>query len=101
TFSTRAPVSRRADGREPLQAEQDAPTGAPLPGPGETAPPPTPSGGALLAKPPVRKVAKDLDVDLGSLIGSGPGGVVTRDDVTAASKRAEPAEQIATLPVEP
>jgi pyruvate dehydrogenase E2 component (dihydrolipoamide acetyltransferase) len=94
SFSTRDPVSRRADHREPLQAEQDAPTGAPLPGPGETAPAPTPSGGAVLAKPPVRKLAKDLGVDLGSLVGSGPGGVITRDDVTAASKRAEPAEEI-------
>jgi pyruvate dehydrogenase E2 component (dihydrolipoamide acetyltransferase) len=101
TFSTRAPVSRRADGREPLQAELDAPTGAPLPGPGETAPAPTPSGGAVLAKPPVRKLAKDLGVDLGSLIGGGPGGVITRDDVTAASKRAEPAEEIVTTSVEP
>ena len=36
-----APVSRRADDREPLRAEQDAPTGALLPGPGETAPAPT------------------------------------------------------------
>ena len=86
TFSTHAPVSRRADDREPLQAEQDAPTGAPLPGPGETAPAATPSGGAVLAKPPVRKLAKDLGVDLGSLVGSGPGGVITRDDVTAASR---------------
>ena len=101
TFSTHAPVSRRADGREPLQAEQDAPTGAPLPGPGETPPAPTPYGGAVLAKPPVRKLAKDLGVDLGSLIGSGPGGVITRDDVTAASKPAEPAEEIGTRPVEP
>jgi 2-oxoisovalerate dehydrogenase E2 component (dihydrolipoyl transacylase) len=100
TFSTRAPVSRRADDREPLQAEQDAPTGAPLPGPGETAPAPTPSGGAVLAKPPVRKLAKDLGVDLGSLVGTGPGGVITRDDVTAASKRAEPAEEIGTPRVE-
>jgi 2-oxoisovalerate dehydrogenase E2 component (dihydrolipoyl transacylase) len=87
TFSTHAPVSRRADDREPLQAEQHAPTGAPLPGPGKTAPAPTPSGGAILAKPPVRKLAKDLGVDLGSLVGSGPGGVITRDDVTAASTR--------------
>ena len=100
TFSTRAPVSRRADDREPLQAEQDAPTGAPLPGPGETAPAPTPSGGAVLAKPPVRKLAKDLGVDLGSLVGSGPGGVITRDDVTAASKRVETAEEIGTPLVE-
>jgi 2-oxoisovalerate dehydrogenase E2 component (dihydrolipoyl transacylase) len=100
TFSTHAPVSRRADDREPLQAEQDAPTGAPLPGPGETAPAPTPTGGAVLAKPPVRKLAKDLGVDLGSLVGSGPGGVITRDDVTAASKRVETTEEIATPPVE-
>jgi 2-oxoisovalerate dehydrogenase E2 component (dihydrolipoyl transacylase) len=99
TFSTHAPVSRRADDREPLQAEQDAPTGAPLPGPGETAPAPTPSGGAVLAKPPVRKLAKDMGVDLGSLVGSGPGGVITRDDVTAASKRVETTEGIATPPV--
>jgi 2-oxoisovalerate dehydrogenase E2 component (dihydrolipoyl transacylase) len=100
TFSTHAPVSRRADDREPLQAEQDAPTGAPLPGPGETAPAATPSGGAVLAKPPVRKLAKDLGVDLGSLVGSGPGGVITRDDVTAASKRVEAAEVIGTPAVE-
>ncbi len=89
TFSTHAPVSRRADDREPLQAEQAAPTGAPLPGPGETAPAPTPSGGAVLAKPPVRKLAKDLGVDLGSLVGSGPGGVITRDDVTAVNMHAQ------------
>jgi 2-oxoisovalerate dehydrogenase E2 component (dihydrolipoyl transacylase) len=99
TFSTHAPVSRRAGDREPLPAEQDAPTGAPLPGPGESAPTPVPSGGAVLAKPPVRKLAKDLGIDLGNLVGSGPGGVITRDDVTAASKRAEAAEEIGT-PVE-
>jgi 2-oxoisovalerate dehydrogenase E2 component (dihydrolipoyl transacylase) len=103
TFSTHAPVSRRADDREPLQAEQHAPTGAPLPGPGKTAPAPTPSGGAVLAKPPVRKLAKDLGVDLGSLVGSGPGGVITRDDVTAASTRtrAEPLEAPEIMRAEP
>jgi 2-oxoisovalerate dehydrogenase E2 component (dihydrolipoyl transacylase) len=93
TFSTHAPVSRRADDREPLQAEQDAPTGAPLPSPGETGPTPVPSGGAVLAKPPVRKLAKDLGVDLADLVGSGPGGVITRDDVTVASRPTAPAEE--------
>ena len=34
-----------------------------------------------LAKPPVRKLAKDLGVDLAALVGSGDGGVVTREDV--------------------
>ncbi len=38
-----------------------------------------------LAKPPVRKLAKDLGVDLSSLAGSGPNGAVTRDDVEAAT----------------
>ena len=53
--------------------------------------PEAPTGERLraLAKPPVRKLAKDLGVDLGSLVGTGPGGVITRDDVTAASKAAE------------
>ncbi|MGI9063153.1 MAG: dihydrolipoamide acetyltransferase family protein [Pseudonocardiaceae bacterium] len=36
-----------------------------------------------LAKPPVRKLAKDLGVDLRSLTGSGEGGVITREDVRA------------------
>jgi pyruvate dehydrogenase E2 component (dihydrolipoamide acetyltransferase) len=38
-----------------------------------------------VAKPPVRKLARDLGVDLGSLAGSGPSGSITRDDVLAAS----------------
>jgi pyruvate dehydrogenase E2 component (dihydrolipoamide acetyltransferase) len=39
----------------------------------------------VLAKPPVRKLANDLGVDITSLVGSGEGGVVTREDVQAAS----------------
>jgi pyruvate dehydrogenase E2 component (dihydrolipoamide acetyltransferase) len=35
------------------------------------------------AKPPVRKLAKDLGVDLTSVGGSGPDGVITREDVRA------------------
>src|SRR5215212_48032 len=102
TFSVHAPVSRRTDDREPLQPERDAPSGAPLPGPGEAAPAPTPSGGAVLAKPPVRKLAKDLGVDLAALAGSGPGGVITRDDVMQASARtrAEPVEAPEVIPRE-
>ena len=47
-----------------------------------------------LAKPPVRKLAKDLGVDLATLTGSGEGGVVTRADVEAAAGR----EAAAPLP---
>jgi 2-oxoisovalerate dehydrogenase E2 component (dihydrolipoyl transacylase) len=38
----------------------------------------------VLAKPPVRKLAKDLGVDLRAVTPSGPQGTVTRDDVHAA-----------------
>jgi 2-oxoisovalerate dehydrogenase E2 component (dihydrolipoyl transacylase) len=45
-----------------------------------------PGQGALrpLAKPPVRKYAKDLGVDLATVTGTGPDGVITRADVDAA-----------------
>ncbi|MEH0111359.1 2-oxo acid dehydrogenase subunit E2 [Tersicoccus sp. MR15.9] len=38
-----------------------------------------------LSTPIVRKLARDLGVDLESLTGTGRGGLVTRDDVTAAA----------------
>jgi 2-oxoisovalerate dehydrogenase E2 component (dihydrolipoyl transacylase) len=41
-----------------------------------------------LAKPPVRKMAKDLGVDLTLIRGSGEGGVITRADVEAAASGA-------------
>nr|WP_202458377.1 dihydrolipoamide acetyltransferase family protein [Streptomyces sp. SID5464] len=37
-----------------------------------------------LAKPPVRKLAKDLGVDLATVVPTGPDGVITREDVHAA-----------------
>jgi 2-oxoisovalerate dehydrogenase E2 component (dihydrolipoyl transacylase) len=39
----------------------------------------------VLAKPPVRKLARDLGVDLRVIGGSGPDGTVTRSDVRAAA----------------
>ncbi|RQX09698.1 dihydrolipoamide acetyltransferase family protein [Micromonospora inaquosa] len=44
--------------------------------------------GGVLAKPPVRKLAKDLGVDLGTLTGSGPLGSITREDVQRAASGA-------------
>jgi 2-oxoisovalerate dehydrogenase E2 component (dihydrolipoyl transacylase) len=46
-----------------------------------------PGSGRLrpLAKPPVRKYAKDLGVDLATVTGSGAGGVITRADVDAVA----------------
>jgi pyruvate dehydrogenase E2 component (dihydrolipoamide acetyltransferase) len=39
------------------------------------------AGGPVLAKPPVRKLAKDLGVDLYEVTPTGPNGTVSRDDV--------------------
>ncbi len=39
----------------------------------------------VLAKPPVRKLAKDLGVDLATLEPTGPDGTVTREDVERAA----------------
>lgn len=40
--------------------------------------------GRVLAKPPARRLAKDLGIDLADVPGTGPDGVVTRTDVKAA-----------------
>ncbi|MEV4921781.1 dihydrolipoamide acetyltransferase family protein [Streptomyces roseoverticillatus] len=45
-------------------------------------------GARPLAKPPVRKLAKDLGVDLAAVIPSGADGIVTREDVHAAASAA-------------
>lgn len=47
-----------------------------------------PRAARALAKPPVRKLARDLGVDLSQLTGSGPAGSVTRADVEAAAAAA-------------
>ncbi|MFI6485012.1 dihydrolipoamide acetyltransferase family protein [Nonomuraea sp. NPDC050663] len=58
---------------------------------------------AVLAKPPVRKLAKDLGVDLTTVTGTGPHGSITRDDLRAASEappEAAPAVRTADQPRE-
>ncbi|MFF2406222.1 dihydrolipoamide acetyltransferase family protein [Streptomyces sp. NPDC058092] len=51
-----------------------------------------------LAKPPVRKLAKDLGIDLATVVPTGEGGIITRDDVHAA---ATPVPAQAQAPVIP
>jgi pyruvate dehydrogenase E2 component (dihydrolipoamide acetyltransferase) len=43
----------------------------------------------VIAKPPVRKLAKDLNVDLGSVTGTGVGGEITREDVVGGATQAK------------
>ena len=47
--------------------------------------PPVTTDARALAKPSVRKLAKDLGVDLATLTPTGPDGTVSQDDVTAAA----------------
>ncbi|MEU2183586.1 biotin/lipoyl-containing protein, partial [Streptomyces thermolilacinus] len=54
--------------------------------------------GRPLAKPPVRKLAKDLGVDLATVVPTGPDGIITREDV---HKAAAPAEAPAAVPAQP
>lgn len=49
--------------------------------PTEAAPARTPSSGPVKATPPVRRLARELGVDLALVEGTGPGGRITRGDV--------------------
>ncbi|RQX06012.1 dihydrolipoamide acetyltransferase family protein [Micromonospora globispora] len=79
---------------------------APVPAQGATSAPAVNgtgrTGGLVLAKPPVRKLAKDLGVDLSTLTGSGPLGSITREDVQrAASATPAAAEPLTVSPAAP
>ena len=52
------------------------------------------------AKPPVRKLAAELNVDLSRLAGSGADGVITREDVLAAGATAQSSELVAVRGVQ-
>jgi pyruvate dehydrogenase E2 component (dihydrolipoamide acetyltransferase) len=56
----------------------------------DAAPEPEPAAPAVpqkaLATPPVRKLAKEMGIDIDTVSGSGPDGRVTREDVMAASE---------------
>ena len=81
-----------------------APTGTTTAPPSPAASPSTaslstasPATSRVLAKPPVRKLARDLGVDLESVVPTGPGGIVTREDVVAKSHEGE-ARTLSTYP---
>ncbi|MEV8026388.1 dihydrolipoamide acetyltransferase family protein [Cellulosimicrobium funkei] len=92
-----------ADRPDPAVSDRTAPAASTAPS--APAPAPAPRGSApaavghatlpVLAKPPVRKLAKDLGVDLASVAGTGPGGIVTREDVQAYHEQAK-AQPLAT-----
>lgn len=84
----RKPGTGAAPASTPAAPAAAAPAPTPA-APAPAAPAPTPAsngagGGVVLAKPPVRKLAKDLGVDLRTVVPTGPNGIVTRQDVEQA-----------------
>ena len=57
---------------------------------------PAASASAVIAKPPIRKLAKDLDVDLATVTPTGPSGEVTREDVMRQASQASVFRNIQT-----
>jgi 2-oxoisovalerate dehydrogenase E2 component (dihydrolipoyl transacylase) len=49
------------------------------------------------AKPPVRRLAAELNVDLSRVTGSGPYGVITREDVLAAAGKSAPTPEMVAV----
>jgi 2-oxoisovalerate dehydrogenase E2 component (dihydrolipoyl transacylase) len=69
-----------ADGAK-ASARRPTTTGSPMP---------------IIAKPPIRKLAKDLDVDLATVTGTGLGGEITREDVVRGAQQASVFRNIET-----
>lgn len=57
---------------------------------------PASSANPVIAKPPIRKLAKDLDVDLTTVGGTGLAGEITRDDVIRQASQASVFRNIET-----
>ncbi len=72
------------------QMEEEVPAVAEAPTPVEKAP--APAARLVRASPVARKLAEDKGIDLSQLVGTGPGGRITRDDVLAA-EAAAPVEE--------
>ncbi len=53
---------------------------------------------SVLAKPPIRKLARDLGIDVQLLHGTGPEGTITRSDVEAAADTSRQAAPTRPLP---
>ncbi|MEU5940455.1 dihydrolipoamide acetyltransferase family protein [Micromonospora sp. NPDC047548] len=87
-------------GAEPVPAAGSAPAGgAATGGSAQTSTGPSARAAALVISPIVRRLARERGVDLASLHGTGPGGVIRRADVEAAV--AAPATRLAAVPDQP
>jgi pyruvate dehydrogenase E2 component (dihydrolipoamide acetyltransferase) len=65
-----------------------SPTPGPTPPPAPVVSPPARNPETVLAAPVVRKLAREMDVDLITVTGTGPGGQITAEDVRTAKMSA-------------
>lgn len=91
----RAPAGATAAAAPGSSAPAVAPAAVPAVPVPAAAPVPAHRPPHALAKPPVRKLARDLGIDLDAIAGTGPGGIVTREDLEAHGTKAEP-QRLAT-----
>ncbi|HJQ03239.1 MAG TPA: dihydrolipoamide acetyltransferase family protein [Jatrophihabitans sp.] len=83
----RARRRKRAQPSDAVPAPSANPAFEVTPGAGATTPQVDRS---VLAKPPVRKLAKSLGVDLAAVVATGPNGTISRDDVQQAASSSAP-----------
>ncbi|WP_432493311.1 2-oxoglutarate dehydrogenase, E2 component, dihydrolipoamide succinyltransferase [Kineococcus gypseus] len=88
------PSSARGEGSpEPQAAPQPAAPPTPPAPPAPPAPAAQPTGGSTYVTPLVRKLAKDLGVDLSGVTGTGVGGRIRKQDVQQAADEARAAAE--------
>ena len=98
SYDTTNPVSRHTDAVTPSAPLSASPSGEQLPQPGRPEAD-VESGRPPLAKPPVRRIARDLGIDLTRVPGSGPRGTITAEDVVTAAQGARPATSDRRVPL--
>ncbi|MGX5681719.1 dihydrolipoamide acetyltransferase family protein [Schumannella luteola] len=84
---------RRRGGESAAPAAVVAPAPAPAARPASV---PAAAASTIIAKPPIRKLAKDLGVDLSTVIATGLAGEITRDDVIRQAQQASVFRNIET-----
>ncbi len=75
--------------RAEMLTKQRAATKAATPATARRAAAPTGTGGRVNASPAARRLAQELGVDLTTVVGTGPGGMIGREDVLHASEEAQ------------
>lgn len=87
----------------PAVTKPSTPAPAPPPHSKTAAPQPPPPAGDVLAAPAVRRLAKEMNVDLRTIRGSGPQGRLIEDDIRRAGKgpAAAPQRAAAVAPATP